>query len=346
MPAHLIDPVDGGATVADRGAVERLLGAGEVFWLDLFLPEPSELDLLREPFGFHPLAIEDSERFGQRPKLDDYDDVAMLVLYGANEDEDGLVEVHCFYSDRFLVTVRRDDCPALANVHRRFTVGGDAPFAGVDHPIGLLYRIADALVDGFFPRLDALAVAIEELEDRIVAHPSDDQLQALLALKRSLVLARRVIVPQRDLFARLAGGVVRLPGLDRAASRYFRDIYDHLIRVNEMIDAYRDLLTGATEVYLSSVSNRLGAVTKQLAVIATIFLPLTFVTGFFGQNFPWMVEHIGGPWWFLILGVGLQLLTLALLVVWFRRQGWWFGAERETVRRRAPSRRGAGAPSG
>lgn len=345
MPAHLIDPADGGTTAADRGAIERLLAAGEIFWLDLFQPEPAELDLLREPFGFHPLAIEDSERFGQRPKLDDYDDVAMLVLYGVNEDEDGLVEVHCFYSDRFLVTVRRDDCPAFADVHRRFAGRVDGPPGGVDHPIDLLYRIADTLVDGFFPRLDGLNERIEELEDRIVAHPSDEQLQELLALKRALVLTRRVVVPQRDLVARLAGGVVRLPGLDQEASRYFRDVYDHLIRVNEQIDSYRDLLTGATEVYLSSVSNRLNVVTKQLTVIATIFLPLTFVTGFFGQNFPWMVEHIGGPWWFLILGVGLQLATLALLLAWFRSRG-WFGAERGTARRLAPSRRGAGAPTG
>ena len=104
--------------------------------------------------------------------------------------------------------------------------------------------------------------------------------------------------------------------------RYFRNVYDHLIRIGDMIDTYRDLLTGAMDVYLSTVSNRLNAVMKQLAIIATVFMPLTFLTGFFGQNLGWMVAHVGGLGHFLVFGIGLELVTLAIVLVYFTRKGW------------------------
>jgi len=116
---------------------------------------------------------------------------------------------------------------------------------------------------------------------------------------------------------------VELPGLDDEARRYFRDVHDHLIRLSEQVDMYRDLLTGTLDLYLSNSSERLGEVMKQLTVIATIFLPLSFVTGFFGQNFGWLVDNVGSLTAFLILGIGLQLLTVLLLVVYFKRRGWF-----------------------
>jgi magnesium transporter len=142
-------------------------------------------------------------------------------------------------------------------------------------------------------------------------------------MKRRLVALRKVISPQRDLMASIASGLADLPGMSPDAERHFRDVYDHLIRLTDMIDSFRDLLTGASDAYLSTVSNRLNGVMKQLAVIATIFLPLDFVTGFFGQNFPWMVEHIGGLGWFIALGIGSQVATLAVLLLYFRRRGWF-----------------------
>ena len=141
-------------------------------------------------------------------------------------------------------------------------------------------------------------------------------------MKRLLVGMRKVISPQRDLFASIVSGVEEFPGMSDDDQRYFRDVYDHLIRIGDMVDTYRDLLTGAMDVYLSTVSNRLNAVMKQLAVIATIFLPLTFVTGFFGQNFAWMVAHAGGVGHFLVFGIGLELMTLAIVLLYFRRKGW------------------------
>src|SRR4029079_8195217 len=138
--------------------------------------------------------------------------------------------------------------------------------------------------------------------DEIFLRADDEQLQEIFQMKRLLVGMRKAVTPQRDAFARLTGGVAQLPGLSEDDERYFRDVYDHLIRISDLIDSYRDLLTGAMDVYLSTVSNRLNSVMKQLTIIATIFLPLSWITGFFGQNFGWMVDHVGGVGAFVGLG--------------------------------------------
>jgi magnesium transporter len=302
-----------------RENVERLLASGEFFWLDLHQPTAEDFAVLRDVFRFHPLALEDSEKFHQRPKLDEYDDFVFIVLYGAAEDEDRLVEVHCFYSERFLITVHRDEAPAFAEVRRRY----QKRKAPVEDPGRLLYRIVDGLVDSFFPILEDFDDRIDRLEDETFLNASDEQLQEIFAMKRLLVGIRKAVGPQRDLFASLMGRITDLPGMTAEDERYFRDIYDHLIRISDLIDTYRDLLTSSMDVFLSTVSNRLNVVMKQLAVIATIFLPLTFITGFFGQNFPWMVAHIGGWERFLLFGFGTEIVAVALLVVFFKRRGWF-----------------------
>ena len=302
-----------------RENAERLLASGSFFWIDIHQPTDDDFAILRDVFHFHPLALEDSEHFGQRPKLDDYDDFVFIVVYGAVPDEDRLVEVHCFYSERFLISVHRDEAPAFAEVRQRY-LKRKAP---IDDPVLLLYRIIDALVDSFFPILADFDDRIDELENQTFLNASEEQLQEIFAMKRLLVGMRKAVTPQRDLFATLIGGVAELPGLTPENERYFRDIYDHLIRISDLIDSYRDLLTSSMDVFLSTVSNRLNVVMKQLAVIATIFLPLTFITGFFGQNFGWLVRNIGGWPAFVGLGIGSELVTVALLVALFKRRGWF-----------------------
>ncbi len=142
-------------------------------------------------------------------------------------------------------------------------------------------------------------------------------------MKRLLVGLRKAITPQRDAFALLAGGNQALPGFTPEDERYFRDVYDHLIRISDLVDSYRDLLTGAMDVYLSTVSNRLNGVMKQLTIIATIFLSLAWLTGFFGQNFGFEVRHITGWPSFVVLGIGTELLALVILLAFFRRRGWF-----------------------
>jgi magnesium transporter len=303
----------------DRATLERLQAGGDFFWLDLDQPSEEDFGILRDVFKFHPLAIEDSEQFDQRAKLDEYDDFLFVVVYGAAPDDDRLVEVHCFYSERFLVTVHREDCPALAEVRRHY----QREQRKLEQPSRLLYRVVDGLVDSFFPVLAAFDDRIDELEDAIFLKADERQLQEIFRMKRLLVGMRKAVSPQRDTFARLMGGIAELPGLAEEDERYFRDIYDHLIRISDLIDSYRDLLTGAMDVYLSTVSNRLNSVMKQLTIIATVFLPLSWLTGFFGQNFGFMVRYVGGWEAFVGLGVGSELLVLAALLLFFKRRGWF-----------------------
>jgi magnesium transporter len=319
VPSHLIDPSGATDIELDRARLEQLRDQEGFWWLDLRAPTDDELVLIGDVLAFHPLALEDAMHFGQRPKLDEFDDFVLLVVYGAANDEDDVVEVHCFYSERFLVTVRRDHCPAFAEARERHARRPER----LGEPALVLYRVLDGLVDSFFPLLTDVDEFIDAIEEGIFTKPSQEHLRRVFMMKRRLAALRRVIAPQRDLVATMASGVARLPAMTPEAERGYRDVYDHLIRLTDTIDGYRDLLSGATDAYLSTVSNRLGDVTKQLAVIATIFLPLTFITGFFGQNFAWLVNAVGGEVEFWILGVVLQVCALLGLLALFKRRGWF-----------------------
>jgi magnesium transporter len=304
-------------TRIDRDELTELRDRDEFFWLDLVLPSPEDIELIGELFSIHPLAIEDTKKFGQRPKLDDYENFVLVVFYGAERTEElRLTEVHLFISGSYVITIRRDPCGELDALCRHLERRAH------DGEQFILYRIFDALTDTFFPILTSIDDQIDEIEDSIVVRPTDEQLQQIFRLKRELVDLRRVVTPQRDLFARAIDQITLLPGLEPAARDYFRDVYDHLIRISDLIDSFRDLLTGAMDVYLSTVSNRLNQVMKQLTVIATIFLPLTFVTGFFGQNFAWMVRHVDTFPAFLGFGIGGVVVSVALMLAWFRRGGY------------------------
>jgi len=316
---HVVHDEGSGEVHFNRETVERLIAGEKFFWLDLDQPNAEDFKILTDVFKFHPLAVEDSEDFGQRAKIDEYDDFVFLVVFGAVPDADRLVEVHCFYSERFLVTVHRDDAPAFVEIRRRYAKL-EQP---IERPSRLLYRIVDGLVDSFFPILADFDDRIDELEDSIFRKANDEQLQEIFQMKRLLVGIRKAITPQRDTFARVMGGVAELPGLDAEDERYFRDVYDHLIRISDLVDSYRDLLTGAMDVYLSTVSNRLNAVMKQLTIIATIFLPLSWLTGFFGQNFGFEVRNIGSWESFVGLGIGTEVVGLIILLIYFKRRGWF-----------------------
>jgi magnesium transporter len=309
------------STSIDEPTIRDHLKHDQFFWLDLTDPSHDELARLHELFGFHPLAIEDSEEFGQRPKLDNYDDYIFLVFYGAwrhrAEDPEPLREVHLFISGHYLITLHRDPFPPLDR--QRDELDGRV----LHSEQFLLYRVLDALTDSFFPLLAEMDEEIDDLEASVLASPTDQQLERLFSLKRQLVAMRKVVTPQRDVFARSVDQIAELPGLDLDERDYFRDVYDHLIRISDLIDSYRDLLSGATDLYLSTVSNRQNAVMKQLTVIATVFLPLSFITGFFGQNFGFMINHvINQTWTFWVIGIGSLVVTCAGLIVFFRRKGW------------------------
>jgi magnesium transporter len=308
-------------TSIDEAHIRDLMQRDVFFWLDLRAPGAEERAKLHEIFGFHPLALEDTEHFGQRPKLDDYDDYVFLVFYGAwrhgDDDPDPLREVHLFISGHYVITIHCDPLPLFDK--QREELDGRV----LHSEQFLLYRILDSLVDSFFPLLSDMDEEIDDLESALLASPNDAQLQRLFSLKRQLVAMRKVITPQRDLFASSVDRISELPGLELDERDYFRDIYDHLIRISDLIDSYRDLLSGATDLYLSTVSNRQNDVMKQLTVIATIFLPLGFITGFFGQNFGFLVTHLlTDELTFWLVGVGSIVATCVGLLVFFRRKGW------------------------
>lgn len=299
-----------------RPNIERALKEGDLLWLDLEDSGPETIAVLREVFKLHPLAIEDAQEFSQRPKIEDYDNFVSLVAYGARGLDQPLAEVHAFYAERFLVTVHRDPLPAIEHACTALTR------LPTDRRLVALYRLLDALVDSMFPFLATLDDRIDDLQDEIFNSARPEQLVALFALKRQLVDMRKLVTPQRDMVASMLTRVIPIPGMTAETERYVRDLYDHLIRISDMVDSYRDLLSGSLDAYMSMVSNRLNDQMKQLTIIATVFLPLSFLTGFFGQNFAWLVNRIGSSAAFFGIGIGIEVLAVVGLLGLFKKRGW------------------------
>jgi magnesium transporter len=302
--------------------VRRLVEAGEFVWVDVDDPDDTQVDALAACFDLHPLGVTDLREFGQRPRLERFGDHLGGVAYGAvpGPYDDGgpkLREVHIFVSATWLVTVHREPLDVLHELRDRV-----AQKDGLD-PSLLLYHLFETLTQTFFPALELIDDEIDEVEGDIIRDPDQEQLTQVIRLRRVVIDLRRVISPQRDMF--ITGGDLLLEMLDAPPERvaYFRDVRDHLVRVSELLEALRDLLTGAMDLYLSTVSNRQSEINKQLTLIATIFLPLTFVTGFFGQNFGWMVaDVIRTQTAFWVFGVGSLVVSGVLLLWFFRRRGW------------------------
>ncbi|HEY3189057.1 MAG TPA: magnesium transporter CorA family protein [Solirubrobacteraceae bacterium] len=300
----------------DRSEIEELLAREEFFWLDLIGPSGGQLDELAALLGWHPLALEDVKEFGQRPKLDDYRTHALLVFYGAHAPQGTLTEVHVFVSGDWVVTVRRRACQHLDD--RRGRVAADPPETEEE----LVYHVLDALTDSFLPVLEDLEDRLEELEDEIVARPREQQLGLVLALRRQLGPMRRVTSDQRELFSDVRAVLDQLPGLEHdEAADAFRDVSDHLQRIADWVEGLRDRVRDALGLYASTNSNRLNEIITRLTVMATIFLPLTFVVGFFGQNFKWMVDHVESFPAFAVWGVGGSVIPLVVMVWLFWRAG-------------------------
>ncbi|MBO0824043.1 MAG: magnesium transporter CorA family protein, partial [Actinobacteria bacterium] len=315
--------MDGSTATAEPSAVQRALDDKALLWLDLHQADEEAIRLLRDVFDFHPLVIDDVTEFGQRPRVEDFGDMVYLVSYGLSSDGTSFCEVHFFIAANYLVTVRKDGCPAIDQLRDRLgKPGGKLPTGNRPTRLILLHHLLDGLVDSFFPPLSELDDRIDELQEQIFVKPTNDQLARLFDMQRWLVHARKLVAPQRDMMASLVAGMVVLPGTTAESDPYLRDLYDHLIRISDMIDTYRDLLSNGMSAYLSTVSNNLNEVMKQLAIIATIFLPLSFLTGFFGQNFSWLVGHLGGLPLFLIIGIGTEVIAVAALYWLFRRRGW------------------------
>jgi magnesium transporter len=317
--------LEGHDAPATEESVLAALAGTAPFWLDLddAASDGTVSELLTDHFNFHHLAVQSAERFTQRPRIDAYGDFVYLVARGADPDHTGQAEVHCFWTSRYVVTVHRGKCPAVDHVRQWLE---NHPLNTVASPqLVIVYLVIGGLVDSFFPVLSKFDDKIDTLEDQVLQQPTEAQLGELFQMKRSLMDMRKIVAPERDMIATINTGVTDIPGLTEEASRYFRDLYDHLIRVADQVDNYRDLLSSVMDTHLSTVSNRLNVVMKQLTIIATIFLPLSFLTGFFGQNFSALVHWITPTWTFWVLAVAVDVVTVVGLIWLFRRRGWMGG---------------------
>jgi magnesium transporter len=326
VDTHLV-ATDGSTAAADPATIKKMGADGTLLWLDLEGSSQDAASLLREVFELHPLALKSVAQFGQRPKIEPFGNVTYLVFYGARGMGEQTVEVHCFYAERILVTVHQDQSASLDQL-RQQVAEGDGPLFGLAdgtrRPVRLvmLHHIMENEIDSFFPALSDFDDRIDTLQQQMFVKPTDDQLAELFSMQRWLVGLRKLVSPERDMVGSLASGIIDLPGKVPESEPYIRELYDHLIRISDLVDSYRDLLSNAMSAYLSTVSNRLNQVMKQLTIIATVFLPLSFLTGFFGQNFGWMVQHLGSLGVFLGLGIGTEIVAAVALFTLFRRRGW------------------------
>ncbi|MFY9265571.1 MAG: magnesium transporter CorA family protein [Solirubrobacterales bacterium] len=309
----------GGCTILGKSEIAQLpaaIEAGTFVWIDLQNVRDTEIASIGELLGLHPLTTEDLQHFDQRAKIEDYENYIYLVSYGAAgpDDDDRLAEVHIVYSERFLVTVSRGDSIELRAMH------GEARTTHL-RGIELLHQVLDRLVDSFGPLLDEIDDELERLEDRIFQRDLKGFELEIHRVRRRLARINRVSHRQSEAYTGLREALSRLPDQDPAHHPYFRDVQDHLIHVTEATDSLRDRISGVSEIYLAAIDMRQNLIMKEFTVIAGIFLPLSVLVGYFGQNFRWMTDHIAGWLSFTIFGVVLPTLIVAALLYVFRRRG-------------------------
>jgi magnesium transporter len=305
---HVLDRFD-----SDR--VRSLRDSGEFFWLDLEAPSDAEVDQLGELLELPPLAVEDTHEFHQRAKVDDYDDHLLIVFYGAQSGAEGaaLIEVHMHLSRGRVVTVHRSPCEPLRAVR--------AEHMHSDHEV--VYRILDALSESVLTVLREIEDEVSGLEQRSFEQPSEADRRRITELRSRLFRIMQVILPQRDMLIAGADAIERVLGLDAGMAHHpFQDIRDDLVLAVNLIAYCRELLAEALNVYLQTTSNRLNEVATRLSVLATIFVPLTIITGFFGQNFGWLVGQIDSLTAFLIWGIGGTIGTVIVIAGWLWRAGY------------------------
>jgi magnesium transporter len=289
-------------------------------WVDIDICDPRQVELLKGIKDLHPLAIEDALAKNSRPKLEEFPGYIFLIIVGVRFHEptpdpyDLQTFDLCFFlGPNFLVTVHDGPSLSVDDVAKRIEKNTELLARGVDR---LTHAIMDGAVDEYFPLLDKIDDFVDSLEQRVVIDFDQGALPEIFAVKRLVLSLRRHVAPEREVFNILTNRPSQLLSSDSQV--YFRDIYDHVLRINDSIETYRDLLSSVLDSYLTQVSNRLGRVTKGLSVIATISIPFVVISGMWGMN----VQHIplaGYPhafWWMLGLQLGLGLILLLILRLW------------------------------
>jgi magnesium transporter len=299
----------------DAAEIRRLNTSGEFFWLDLDTPSDEQLAELGEILGLPPLAVEDSQEFEQRPKIDDYDDRLLIVFYGAHHTGGryDAIEVHIHLTHGRIVTVHRGPCEPLDTVR--------AAHAHSDQEI--VYRILDALSESVLTFLREIEESVTRLEQDAFEHPTEADRRRIVMMRGRLFRLLQAIVPQRDMLETGAGAIERVLSIGAGQAHHpFADIRDDLVLAVNLIAYCRELLAEALNVHLQATSNRLNTIATRLTVLASIFVPLTLVTGFFGQNFGWMVDHIDSLAAFLVFGIGGIVIPGGAIWLLLQRSGY------------------------
>ncbi|MFT3892668.1 MAG: magnesium/cobalt transporter CorA [Anaerolineales bacterium] len=296
-----------------------------LLWVDFSGESASDSLPILQGFGFHPLAIDDALQETHVPKLDDWGNYLYIVLNYMNVAENGeyweteVDELDIFLGQNYIVTHHDNPVKAIDETWDACDRDQRNIQDGADH---LLYKITDNLVAGYMPAVEKIDAAIDEIEDQVFDRPSPRTLERLFALKRILLAMRRIILPQREVLNKLARDDYQV--IDPKDRIFFRDIYDHLVRLHDLNESLRDLVSGALDTYLSVVNNRMNDIMKTLTIITTLFMPITFITGFFGMNFFEPVAHLVG--WTsrqVFAGVlSIMLLFPVVMFLWMRRRTW------------------------
>jgi len=292
-----------------------------VTWINVDgLHEVNLIEQLGAHFGLHPLLLEDILHTEQRPKLEDHEAYLFVVLkmfyYNGEAREIEAEQVSLILGPNFVISFQEREGDVFKYVRERIRNSkGRIRKVGADY---LAYALIDAIVDNYFIILEKLGETIESLEEELVTNPMPDTLQTIHHLKREMIFLRKSVWPLREVISALDRG--ESPLIQESTDVYLRDLYDHTIQVIDSVETFRDMVSGMLDIYLSSVSNKMNEVMKVLTIIATIFIPLTFIAGIYGMNFQYMPE-LGWRWgypavWFVIGTI------LIVMLVYFRRKKW------------------------
>jgi magnesium transporter len=305
-------------TSLDEEQIWHLRASDQFFWIDLAAPDDEQIQRLGEALDLHPVALEDTLEFRQRPKVDPYETHLLIVFYTARAPATPL-EVHLYVSGSFIATVRRDECVALDELHQSL-----ASEPTHDEEV-LVYRILDGLTDAFYPVIEALETEIDGLEADVLARPRPEYLGRSYRLKQDVRDLLRLTAAQRDQFHTAHETILSLEGFEKSSRPYLRDVGDHLTQIASEFQRQTDDLNSLTQTYFNANSDRLNATATRLTVGGTLFVAYTVVSGFFGMNFGWLVDHIDSRHAFLFWGVGgFVVPTVILLTLFWAKRDDWF----------------------
>ena len=294
--------------------------SGVWVWVDLDEPTPEDARILTDVFHFHDLAVEDAMSESHHPKVESYGNYLYLVLHGidfsAREHRFRTIDIDFFLGAQFLVTIHPGVSRSIGKVNeicrRNDRVLGEGPAI-------LLHRIVDTMVDNYRPEVDELQQRLDKLEDEVFAKPNSQLARRILNFKKDIASLRQIVLPQRDAVGRLARR--EFPLITEPIAYRFRDVHDHLVRLSDEAMFFQDRISSILDAHLAAVSNQLNSVMKVLTIIATLFMPLTVLTGMYGMNvtLPRLPGGDGAQFWWIF---GMMVAMSAAMLAYFRRKGW------------------------